>query len=208
MMPSTVKLMSALFLMVLLSACQQTTGNETPAIDDHTSRHALDWSGVYAGTLPCASCPGIKTRIVIHSDGHYSKDSYYLENPGIITETGQIKWDDQGRNITLMSDSNVEPSHYWVVENALVQLDQQQQKITGDLADHYRLEKIQMQLNNQTWHLMEIANKAVTDKLTDRVNISFDAEGKVSGQAPCNRYFAAWEQNGQQLSIKKIGATK
>lgn len=207
-MHTMLKLTLTLFGMILVSACQQTPVHDTSAPDGHTSKNALDWSGVYTGTLPCASCPGIKTRIVIHSDGQYSQDSHYLENPGVITETGHIKWDDQGRNITLISESNDEPSHYWVVENALVQLDQQQQKITGDLADHYRLEKIQMQLNNQTWHLMEIANKAVTDKLTDRVNISFDAEGKVSGQAPCNRYFAAWEQNGQQLSIKKIGATK
>src|SRR5690606_24296033 len=130
--------------------------------DTHTSQNALDWPGVYAGTLPCASCPGIKTRIVIHSDGHYSKELYYLENPGVMTETGQIKWDKQGRNISLINDKEDEASHYWVVENALVQLDQQKQKITGDLADHYRLEKVQMQLNEQTWQLMEIANKAVS----------------------------------------------
>lgn len=208
MMPSTVKLMSALFLMVLLSACQQTTGHEKSVPDSHTSQNALDWSGVYAGTLPCASCPGIKTRIVIHSDGLYSKESHYLENPGVVTETGQIKWDTQGRNITLDSDSSDEPSHYWVVENALVELDQNKQKVSGELAAHYRLEKVQMQLNAQPWQLMEMAEKDVTDKLTDRVNISFDAEGKVSGQAPCNRYFAGWKQNGQQLSIDKIGATK
>src|SRR5690606_16961751 len=117
---------------------------------------------------------------------------------------GQIKWDDQGRNITLMSDSNVEPSHYWVVENALVQLDQQQQKITGDLTAHYRLEKVQMQLNNQPWQLMEMAHKAVSSELSERVTMVFDADGKVSGQAPCNRYFAGWEQNDQQLSIDKV----
>jgi heat shock protein HslJ len=125
-----------------------------------------------------------------------------------MTETGQIKWDKQGRNISLISDKEDEASHYWVVENALVQLDQQKQKITGDLADHYRLDKVQMQLNEQPWQLMEIANKAVSDNLTKRVNISFDAEGKVTGQAPCNRYFASWEQNGQQLSIQQVGATK
>jgi len=191
----------------LLVAC--TPGSqETQVADTHTSQNALDWAGVYAGTVPCASCSGIKTRLVLHSDGHYSKESHYLDNPGVFTEQGQIQWDDQGRNISLISDKEDEASHYWVVENALVQLDQQQQKITGDLAGHYRLEKVRMQLTQQTWQLTSITNEKVTDKLSQRVNIRFDAEGKVSGQAPCNRYFATWQQNDRQLSIEKVGATK
>lgn len=205
------KMMVSLFVVVLLSACQQTTGHKT-IIDEHASQNALDWAGVYSGTIPCASCPGIKTRIVIQEDGQFSKETHYLDNPGVFTETGQIVWDNTGRNITLSVDGSDEVNHYWVVENALVQLDQQQQKITGDIASHYRLQKTQMQLNTQPWQLMTIADKALADKLGDklseRVNIIFDVEDKVSGQAPCNRYFASWQQTDQQLSIDKVGATK
>jgi len=192
----------------LLVAC--TPGyQETQVTDAHTSQNALDWAGVYAGTVPCASCPGIKIRLVLHSEGHYSKETHYLDKPGVFTEQGQIQWDDPGRNISLISDNEeAETSHYWVVENAVVQLDQKQQKITGDLADHYRLEKVRMQLNEQTWQLTSISNEKITDKLSQRVNIRFDEEGKVSGQAPCNRYFATWQKNDRQLSIEKVGATK
>jgi uncharacterized lipoprotein NlpE involved in copper resistance len=39
--------------------------------DVHNSRNALDWAGTYEGVLPCADCPGTKTRLTLNYDGSY-----------------------------------------------------------------------------------------------------------------------------------------
>jgi copper homeostasis protein (lipoprotein) len=44
----------------------------------HSSQIALDWNGVYTGTLPCADCEGIKTRIVLKKDGTFERNMTYL----------------------------------------------------------------------------------------------------------------------------------
>ena len=45
----------------------------------HNSRNSLNWAGVYAGTLPCADCPGIQTRLTLGNDGTFEKQSRYLD---------------------------------------------------------------------------------------------------------------------------------
>src|SRR5690606_27528761 len=52
----------------------ETSG--VPAGDN--SRNALDWEGVYVGTVPCADCAGIRTRIELDRDGGYSRSLVYL----------------------------------------------------------------------------------------------------------------------------------
>ena len=42
-------------------------------VDNHTARNALDWPGSYEGTLPCADCPGIRTRLTLMKDGRYER---------------------------------------------------------------------------------------------------------------------------------------
>jgi len=40
------------------------------------------FAGTFAGTLPCASCPGIDTILVLAADGTYQLTEAYLEDPG------------------------------------------------------------------------------------------------------------------------------
>ena len=39
--------------------------------DMHNAQNALDWNGTYQGLLPCASCEGIATELVLNDDGTY-----------------------------------------------------------------------------------------------------------------------------------------
>lgn len=44
--------------------------NAQPASDDSPETQALNHTGTYSGTLPCAVCDGIQTKLTLN-DGHY-----------------------------------------------------------------------------------------------------------------------------------------
>ena len=48
-------------------------------MDSHTARDSLDWAGSYEGVLPCADCPGIRTRVTLSDNGRYEKQTQYLD---------------------------------------------------------------------------------------------------------------------------------
>ena len=58
---------------VVSAAAWQSGAGRPPAqaVDMHNSRNSLDWVGIYEGVLPCADCPGIKTRLTLNYDGSY-----------------------------------------------------------------------------------------------------------------------------------------
>lgn len=72
----------------------------------HNSRNSLDWAGVYEGVIPCADCPGIRTRLTLRKDGSYELSSEYLERqvaPRI--ERGKFTWQPGGNAIKLDAES-------------------------------------------------------------------------------------------------------
>jgi len=73
-----------------------------PAPDMHSSQAALDWAGTYEGVLPCADCPGIRTRLTLKPDGRYELSTQYLDRqPAPSVETGRFFWNAGGNTITL-----------------------------------------------------------------------------------------------------------
>jgi len=108
-----------------------------------SSRTALDWDGTYQGVLPCASCEGIETRLTLTPEGSYHLVSVYLgEAPdNQFEQQGTFDWDDKGTIIRLNAAEG-EPVFFKVEENALRQLDQTAEVISGPLAEHYRLNKV------------------------------------------------------------------
>ncbi len=106
--------------------------------DQHTAKNSLDWVGEYQGTLPCADCEGIKTTIVLHQDETFSSKEHYLKEPVVeIENKGSFTWDETGFIVTLEGD-NFKRS-YRVVERAIIHLDNNENEITGELAEYYRL---------------------------------------------------------------------
>lgn len=115
------------------------TDNNVP--DMHTSKIALDWEGTYEGTLPCASCEGIETKVSLKADGNYSLEIEYLgEKDGKLSENGKFEWNEDGNTITLQ-EADGGKRMYKVVENAIIFLDSNGEINTGELADHYVLSK-------------------------------------------------------------------
>jgi uncharacterized lipoprotein NlpE involved in copper resistance len=96
--------------------------------------------GVYTGTIPSASGPGIDVRLKFNDDQNFELNYKYPDRPGSpFNWTGSFKWDDEGEIITLnITDA---PPHYRVVPNRLIQLDMNGKRISGKLADSYVLKK-------------------------------------------------------------------
>ncbi len=208
-MNTATKLVFTLFCIALLTACQQTPSTEAPpVIDGHTSQNALDWAGVYQGTLPCASCPGIKTLITLHPNGEFIKQEHYINTQGSYIERGQFEWQDDGTVIHLKGDDVGAVNYYKVVENALLHLNADKQVISGEMADFYRLEKTNMTLQQTDWQLTEVVNVAYKDDVLERVSMRFDDQGRLNGKAPCNRFFADYQTSEGTLELERVGSTK
>lgn len=109
--------------------------------DSHTSQNSLDYWGIYKGILPCADCEGIELIIELNSDFSYSKKTTYLgkgdDKP--IESSGIYSWNEAGNTITLAGEES--PNQYFVGENVLFHLDLDGNRITGDLAEKYKLNK-------------------------------------------------------------------
>jgi copper homeostasis protein (lipoprotein) len=196
------KLVTHLAIVALLSTLVACSPSAAPPIDTpggpggDNSRNALDWEGVYVGTVPCADCEGIRTRIELGRDGRYSRSLLYLgrdEQP--ITDSGTFEWDDAGSRITLGAGQRLQ--EYQVGENVLFHLDRNGERITGELAAAYRLAKMVSDplVENRRWQLVELAGRAV-EPPEGREGAYLElnaAQSRVAGNASCNRFFGTYE---------------
>ena len=119
-----------------------TTGTAeagTEMVDIHNAENALDYHGTYKGTLPAADCPGIVTTLTLSADGRYALHMEYLERDVAFDEQGA--YEVEGNLLVLTPDDGGQGGCYKVEENRLRMLDGDRKPITGELADHYVLQK-------------------------------------------------------------------
>ena len=147
-------LISIFALCSLTSACsnpqenkveeEEITVKKNTLYTGDNSATSLDWNGTYKGTVPCASCEGIETTLTLNTDLTYKLSTHYFGRNDALEEDdmGNFTWDKTGSIITLEKVSNG-PKQYKVGENRIWQLDRKGNVITGDLADHYILTKIE-----------------------------------------------------------------
>jgi uncharacterized lipoprotein NlpE involved in copper resistance len=129
--------LAAVLFVLGLGSC---LSNQAP--DIHSSRISIDWAGVYNGTTPAASGPGIEVQLLLNNDETFAIRYTYVDRPGsTFMSTGPFKWDKTGEIIIL--DVKDMPPYYKVAENYLIQLDMKGNMITGELADYYILRKVQ-----------------------------------------------------------------
>ncbi len=99
----------------------ETTASAAAGVDAHNSRNALDWAGTYEGVLPCADCPGIRTRLVLHDDGRFELQTQYLERDvKPRAASGRFTWNVAGSGITL--DAAGAGQQFAVGERRLLQM--------------------------------------------------------------------------------------
>ena len=92
--------------------------------------------------LPCADCEAINTILQLYSDGRYQlRQTYVGKAAQEFVQQGQFSWNSAGDTVQL--DDDKQPLQFFVGESQLFMLDQQGQRIEGDLAARYRLQKQQ-----------------------------------------------------------------
>lgn len=135
--------------LIALSACNSNTTSQnqqeetaTSYIDTtHTSQNSLDWQGIYEGTLPCADCPGIKTTITLENKGSFVYQAEYLDRNLVVADSGAFMWHDNGSVVHLKGeDVDIK---FQVGENQLFHLDENGDRISGELAEYYILKKVE-----------------------------------------------------------------
>lgn len=200
-----------LFLIVVLVvfSCKSTKkaqSNETKTTSDN-SMTSVDLYGTYQGILPCADCKGIKTQIVLHKDLSYVLETQYL---GVDEKTfkskGTFKWDENGGKITLDSANK---QIYQVGENRIFHLSNEGNRITGDLADKYILEKEINELTGQYWKLIRLNGKQV-EAGSKEPFIRFNGEdNSVNGNSSCNMFNGKYELlEGNRIKFSPFAMTK
>ena len=144
-------------LLLVLGACHKASLEDSTKPAAHTaanssapavatgdnSQNALDWVGTYYGTLPCADCEGIATRIRLGKDLRYQLSETYLgKSDTAVLAEGIFTWNADGNSISLQGiTEGARSTQLQVGENKLTQLDLQGSKIVGDSAEKYVLVK-------------------------------------------------------------------
>lgn len=137
-MHRAVRMMLGLAFAVVLAGCAASgAGGARP----DSSATSLDWAGTYVGILPCADCEGIETRLTLSADLTYRISTRYLgRRLEPYVAAGRFSWDEEGRTIRLAYYRGG-PGRYLVGENQVFHLDEDGQRIGGELAERYRLVK-------------------------------------------------------------------
>ena len=112
----------------------------TPTTD--SAQTSLDWAGKYKGTMPCADCDGIQTKLELNSDKTFELSREYLGKKNTeqkSKEKGSFTFD--AKNPSIISLGAPENRKIFIGENYIQFLDEDGNKITGPMADLYKLTK-------------------------------------------------------------------
>ncbi|MCA1756310.1 MAG: copper resistance protein NlpE N-terminal domain-containing protein [Bacteroidales bacterium] len=209
---------AAILVALITSSCgsgnrsRQENGAETPTGDN--SMVSLDWNGIYTGIIPCADCEGIQTLIRLNDDLSYIWKSRYLgKDETIFGTTGNFIWSDDGGTITLIDNIEDQSGPSWLVgENILFMPDDDGNRITGELAEMYRLKKVVPALDERTWLLTSAGGTEISDDYFPGGTpwIAFDSESnRISGFAGCNSLTGTYTPgDNNSLALGPIATTK
>lgn len=197
---------------LVLAACSSPSG-DGPADGAHNSRNSLDWAGSYTGITPCADCEGIRTTVTLQQDGTFTRELIYLGKSGRpFSDAGQFSWNDAGSAVTLAAGSEA-AQQYQVGENRLYHLDRAGNRIVGELADRYVLEKTvrDARIEDQRWLLVEVMGQPFepSEALGEAFILLDSSQSRVSGHASCNNFFGSYVllAGGRIRFVGNLGAT-
>lgn len=117
-----------------------TSGNTEQRVDMHNARNALDYQGVYSGTIPGTDVKAVNIVIGLTESDYNLRITPLKENAETTVQRGKYVWDESGSIITLV-DAKGTLTRYFVGENHLRQLDADGKQRVGDEASHYMLRK-------------------------------------------------------------------
>lgn len=110
------------FLAVSCSKKEKTV--ETPAeivqTEQSTEVAKMSPVGTFEGTIPCASCPGIETKLTLNEDKTFTLDSNYLEEKdGKMTSKGTFVVSEDGEFVTTKAEGTNDESIFYLASDAV-----------------------------------------------------------------------------------------
>ncbi|HEY5802406.1 MAG TPA: copper resistance protein NlpE [Lysobacter sp.] len=115
-------------------AAVEPAATTAPAVA--TAFDAKAFAGTFSGTLPCASCAGIDTRIELAADGTYRlQETYQDQKDGTTSGDGTWTAEQDGKRIRLDPNSKSDDDRLFEVlsNDEIRQLDREGNAITSDL---------------------------------------------------------------------------
>lgn len=120
---------------------KQSAEANGPAIETIDAMSPGEMTGTYSGVIPCADCEGIKISLSLKDDNTFMMNSEYLGKEATdLQVVGSYQYDEPSNIITLENTSNG-PTKFLLEDGKVSMLDQNSNKIEGDLADKYILTK-------------------------------------------------------------------
>lgn len=132
-------LLFGLFLVAAIGCNNPKQKAETDP-DMRTSEVAPDYRGAYEGTLPCADCEGIKTRLTIKDDGTFVLNSEYLGEEDNKFEDKGTYFIENGE-ILVTQDQDGDQKYYRIQAGSLLMLDADKKAVEGEIASYYILKR-------------------------------------------------------------------
>lgn len=194
------ELLFALLLVSLLAGCAAGGAHHSAAparIAPLAAPKPPDWTGSFQGTLPCADCVGIRTRVQLAADASYRLERLHLgrtDTPAV--EEGVYSVDEPTRIITLTPSAG-EATRYLAGGDRLFALDADGQRIRGDLEAHYHLLRETaaesadaLAAISGRWRVAFLVGVA-PDALGEIV-ISFGQDGSLVAESACGQRHASF----------------
>lgn len=210
-----------LALVVTVAGCvPRHEGGGASAVPDpaHNSRNSLDWAGVYEGVLPCADCPGIRTRLTLRQDGTYEVSRLYIDRdrePRLAS--GRFAWQPGDNAIALEAQHGGQ--RFAVGEGRLALLEPGAAPRWPQPA-RYELQRVAAApdadlprtLESHRWTLASAIDaqgrriEALLPGAGRPVVFSF-AEGRLNIEGGCNRLFGGYRVEGGRLALGRQAST-
>ncbi|MDR2910649.1 MAG: META domain-containing protein [Bacteroidales bacterium] len=193
--------LSAVFILSI-NACKNKTRLSDSNIDAIQKA-----SGIYTGILPCANCSGIQTRVEINTDLTYTLQIRYMdESEETDTVSGKFEWNSDKNTITF--DEQL-LGQYTIEDHALYKL-VDGIKEEGENAENYTLVKVDQNLVEKSWKLLELHGSQVAIVNNKEANIIFHIDGnRFSGNASCNRFNGSYHiKENNRIIFSQTVATK
>ena len=202
MMKKITLIICAAALVLSVNACRSK--RQIP-VNNIVASHEL--SGIYTGILPCASCPGIQTRIDIGADFTYTLQTRYIDRSDeVFASSGKYKWDAAGKTATF--DNQLIGKCLFENNILYVLVDGKKNEDTN--AENYKLTKVDQNLVEKYWKLLELhGNPIASANSSKEAHIIFHIDGnRFSGDAGCNRFMGSYQtKEPNRIVLSSAAAT-
>ena len=194
--------MCAATIVLSINACRSK--RQIPANNTTT---AQEISGIYTGTLSCADCPGIQTRVDINADLTYTLQIRYIDkSEEALTSSGKFEWNAGNKIVTfdnqLLGKCLFEGTTLHVLVDG--------KKYMGQNTENYMLTKSDQNLVEKYWKLIELYGNPITSANNSKeAHVTFHIEGnRFSGDVGCNRVMGSYQtKEHNRIALSAVATT-